>query len=102
MELKVTSTKDLPAGKMMGIESNGGKVLIANLSGNYYAIGNICTHMGCKLSEGSLDGEKVQCPCHGSTFDIRNGSVLKGPAKNPEPVFKTRVDGDQILVIINS
>ncbi|MHB8086031.1 MAG: Rieske (2Fe-2S) protein [Dehalococcoidia bacterium] len=101
MEIKVTSTKDLPAGKMIGIESNGEKVLIANLNGEYYAIGNVCTHMGCILSEGSLVGEKVQCPCHGSTFDIRNGSVLKGPATKPEAVFKTRVDGDQIFVSIN-
>jgi len=100
MELRATSIGDLPSGKMIGIESNGKKVLIANLGGKYYAIGNTCTHMRCTLSEGSLSQERVQCPCHGSTFDVRTGSVLKGPAKNPEPFYKLRVDGDQILVTV--
>ena len=100
MEVRIASTKDLPPGKMMGVENSGKEVLVANLNGEYYAIGNICTHASCKLSEGTLNGEKVRCPCHGSTFDIRTGAVLKGPAKNSEPSFKLRIDGDQILVSI--
>ena len=100
MEVRIASTKDLPSGKMTGVENSGKEALVANLNGEYYAIGNICTHAGCKLSEGTLNGEKVRCQCHGSTFDIRTGGVLKGPAKNPEPPFKIRIDGDQILVSI--
>jgi nitrite reductase/ring-hydroxylating ferredoxin subunit len=83
---------------MIGVDSNSKKILIANLNGKYYAIGGTCTHMGCTLSEGTLNGEKVQCPCHGSTFDIRTGAVVKGPARNPEASYELKVDGDQILV----
>lgn len=100
MEVKVASKKDVPAGKMIGIENSGQKIVVANANGAYYAIGNICTHRGCKLSEGTLNEEKVHCPCHGSTFDIRTGAVIKGPATNPEKSFKVRVDGDDILVTI--
>jgi nitrite reductase/ring-hydroxylating ferredoxin subunit len=98
MEVRVASTKDVPAGKMIGTENSGQKIVVANVNGAYYAVGNICTHRGCKLSDGTLNGEKVQCPCHSSIFDIRTGAVIKGPATNPEKSFKVRVDGEVIFV----
>ncbi len=97
MEVAVASTKALAPGKMLGIEKNGKGILVANVNGEYYEIGNVCTHMGCKLANGTLNGENIQCACHGSTFDMRTGAVVKGPAKRPEPSFKLRVDGDQVL-----
>lgn len=100
MEVRVASTKAVPVGKMIGIESSGQKIVIANVNGSYHAIGNICTHRGCKLSEGMLSEEKVQCPCHGSVFDMKTGVVIKGPATKPEKFFQVRVEGDAILVTI--
>jgi 3-phenylpropionate/trans-cinnamate dioxygenase ferredoxin subunit len=98
MEVRIASTAHLPPGKMMGIESSGKAILLANVNGKYYAIKDICTHAGCKLSEGTLNGEKVRCPCHGSTFDVRTGKVLRGPTNTPEASFNLRIDGDQILM----
>ena len=92
--VKVVSTKELEPGKMIGF----GEMLVANLDGNYYAIGNRCSHRGCKLSSGMLDGEKIVCPCHGSIFDVKTGRVIKGPANKPEPMFQVKIEGDQILV----
>lgn len=89
--------KDLELGKMLGIEVDGKKILLANLAGTYYAIGNRCTHRGCMLSDGKLEGENIRCPCHRSVFDVKTGNVLKGPAKKPEPVFQVKVEGDQVL-----
>jgi len=96
--VKVASTKDLEHGKMKGVEAGGKSLLVVNLEGKYYAIGNICTHMSCMLSDGLLKGESAQCPCHGSAFNVKTGGVLKGPAKKPEPFFQVKVEGDQILV----
>jgi nitrite reductase/ring-hydroxylating ferredoxin subunit len=100
MEARVASIKDVPAGTMIGVESSGQKIVVANVSGSYYAIGNICTHRGCKLSQGTLNDDKVQCPCHRSIFDIKTGAVVKGPATKPESSFKVRVDGDSLMVTI--
>ena len=100
MEVKVGSIKDVPAGEMIGIDNSGQKIVVANVNGSYYAIGNVCTHRGCKLSEGTLEGDQVRCPCHGSTFDVKTGAVVKGPAKNPEKSFKVKVDGNLIMVAI--
>ena len=98
--VKGASAKGLEPGKMMGIDVGGKEVFIANLGGKYYAMGNRCTHMACMLSDGTLKGENVTCPCHGSVFDVKSGNVVKGPAKKPEPVFQVKVEGDQILVNI--
>jgi nitrite reductase/ring-hydroxylating ferredoxin subunit len=83
---------------MVGAKANDKEVLVANLDGNYYAIGNRCTYAGCRLSDGTLSGENVRCPCHMSVFNIKTGNVVKGPTKNPEPVFQVKVEGDQVLV----
>jgi nitrite reductase/ring-hydroxylating ferredoxin subunit len=100
MDTFIASAKAVLPGKMVGVESNGKNILIANLNGKYFAIGNSCTHEGCMLSDGTLNGEKVRCPCHGSTFDMRTGVVIGGPAKDPEPSYKLKIDQDQIWAIL--
>jgi 3-phenylpropionate/trans-cinnamate dioxygenase ferredoxin subunit len=84
---KIGSAHELAYNRLKGVEIDGTRILVVNLAGNFFAIGDTCTHMGCKLSGGKLDGETVRCPCHGSLFSIRTGEVVKGPAKNPEPAY---------------
>ena len=99
--VKVASTKDLTPNNMTGVEAGGKQILLVNLDGKYYAIGDTCTHKGCKLSGGTLkEGGIVQCPCHGSNFDAKTGSVVKGPAMTPEPAFEVKVEKDGVLVNI--
>lgn len=98
MEIDIALTKDIAPGTMMSVEKNGKDILIANVEGTYYAIGNVCTHMGCKLEQGTLTGDTVQCACHGSVFNVKTGAVEKGPAEKPEPSYSLRVDGEKILV----
>ena len=45
--VEVTSTRELPLGSIKGVEAGGKPVLVANFEGKYFAIGNVCTHMGC-------------------------------------------------------
>jgi nitrite reductase/ring-hydroxylating ferredoxin subunit len=90
----------------------GREILLARVGDNYYAVGNRCPHMGGELAAGQLEGTVVTCPLHGSRFDIRDGSVvrwLKGSGltaavgkvfkrPRPLPVYKVRIDGDNILI----
>jgi nitrite reductase/ring-hydroxylating ferredoxin subunit len=96
--VRVAAKKDLPAGRKIGVKADGKEILVVNINGKYFAIGNKCTHMGCKLSDGLVKGENIECICHGSTFDIKSGKVLKGPAKSSEPVFKVKIEGNEVLV----
>ncbi len=92
-------TKVLSPGQMTAVESGGKNILVANIKGEHFAIGNVCTHRGCKLSNGTLTGDNVVCPCHGSTFNVKTGAVVKGPAQNPEPAYKVKIEGDSLTVL---
>jgi nitrite reductase/ring-hydroxylating ferredoxin subunit len=83
---------------MMAIEVNGEKVCIANAEGRYYALSNVCTHMGGPLAEGKIEGFEVQCPWHGSKFDIRTGKVVRPPAMREEPTYEVKVEDNNILI----
>lgn len=98
--VRAASTDKLGPGRMLGVDLEGKEILIANINGNYYAMENRCTHMACMLSDGTLRGDNVTCPCHGSVFDVRTGGVLKGPARKPEPKYTVRIEQDQIFVDI--
>src|SRR6188472_3698685 len=83
---------------MKEVQVDGESVCIANVDGKYYAINNICTHEGGPLADGNLEGYEVECPWHGSKFDVRTGEVTNPPANEPEPAYEIKVDGTQILV----
>jgi nitrite reductase/ring-hydroxylating ferredoxin subunit len=93
--VKVASKEEVPAGKMKLVEANGTPMLLANIAGEYCAIGNKCTHRSCKLSSGNIDGEIVKYPCHGSKFNVKTGEAVHGPATKPEPKYTVRVEGDR-------
>ncbi len=88
--VRVASTSEIPEGKMRKVIVGSQQALVVNVKGKYYAIGNVCTHMGGPLDKGILEGYEVQCPLHGSRFDVTNGQVKRGPAARPEPVYDTR------------
>ena len=96
--VRVASTGEIPEGKMKKAIVGSQQVLVVNVKGKYYAIGNVCTHMGGPLDRGILQDQEVQCPLHGSHFDVTNGQVKRGPAVRAEPVFEVKVESGSILV----
>ena len=75
------STADVDASGLGAVDTGAGKIAVANVDGEYFAFDDTCTHQGCSLSTGTLDGMNVTCPCHGSTFNVTNGEVVNGPAR---------------------
>ena len=96
--IKVADAKDISPSQMKEVEVDGQKIIIANINGKYYAIGSICTHEGGPLADGTLSGYEVECPWHGSKFDLRTGQVTNPPANEPEPAYELKVEGTQILI----
>ncbi|MDV6343141.1 Rieske (2Fe-2S) protein [Nitrosomonas sp. Is37] len=98
------------AGQLKRVELEGKGVLVAKVGGNFYAIGDKCTHRGCSLSNGTLEGTIVTCACHGSKFDITNGKVVVWVGGRPllgtitsfmkkdEPVYQVTVKGNEITI----
>ncbi len=96
--VRVASASDIPEGKMKKVMVGPQQVLVSNVKGKYYAIGNVCTHLGGPLDQGILEGKEVECPWHHSHFDVTGGQVKRGPATRPEPVYDVKVEGGSILV----
>jgi len=96
--IRVASTSEIPEGKMRRVIVGSQQVLIVNVKGKYYAIGNVCTHLGGPLDKGNLEGHEVECPLHRSHFDVTNGQVKRGPAMRPEPVYEVKIESGSILV----
>lgn len=98
MPVNVGSVKDISDGKMHVFDIDGNKVSVALAGGQLYAFGDTCTHRGCSLAKGKLEGTTVTCPCHGSQFDITSGSVVHGPATQPVRSLAVEVKGDDVLI----
>jgi len=90
----LASTSDIPVG--------GGKILADKKivltqpkSGEFHGFSAVCTHAGCTV--GSVSGGTINCPCHGSRFNITNGAVVNGPAASPLPPVSIKVQGTSIV-----
>ena len=75
--IEVLKAGDLESGQMKPITVEGQEILIARTSDEYYAVSNICPHRGGRLSDGKLEGSIIECPVHGSRFNITNGRVIR-------------------------
>jgi nitrite reductase/ring-hydroxylating ferredoxin subunit len=96
--VKVAVATDLPPGELMLVEVGDERIMLANVDGQFYAVPDECTHAGCSLSDGELDGKLIECPCHGSQFDMQTGEVVSPPAYEPLTLYSVKVEGFDILV----
>ncbi|HSS66409.1 MAG TPA: non-heme iron oxygenase ferredoxin subunit [Gammaproteobacteria bacterium] len=89
---------DLAPGRMACVDLNGRRVLIANVDGVFYAVDDTCTHEDASLSNGSLKGELVKCPLHGSRFSLRTGEPEEDPAEEPLRCYPVKVEDGTVHV----
>lgn len=68
--------------------------------GEWYALDDRCSHAEASLAEGDVwaDDREIECPRHGSTFDLRSGKALTLPATRPQGTYAVRVEGDDVIV----
>ncbi len=96
--IKAASARAIRPGTMLRVDLDGSRILIANVDGSYYAVDDTCSHEDASLATGSLKGEFVKCPLHGSRFNVRSGEVMEEPAQENLRTYAVRVEGDDILV----
>jgi nitrite reductase/ring-hydroxylating ferredoxin subunit len=96
----VLEADELDDGEVVGVTVNGEDVLLARVDGEFYAIGDICTHEHCHLSDGWLEDNEVVCPCHHAKFDVRTGEVTRPPAKEDEPAYSVTVEDGTVHIAV--
>jgi nitrite reductase/ring-hydroxylating ferredoxin subunit/uncharacterized membrane protein len=89
---------ELGEGEPRRVMASGVKTLLLRRAGQIYALAEVCSHLGGPLAEGQVQGATIQCPWHGSRFNMRDGKVIDGPATHPQPCFETRVLDGKIEV----
>lgn len=94
----VVSSSDLSQGEPKPVVAGDAPVFLLRHGDHIHAIHDRCSHRGCSLSGGEVEGEVVTCPCHGSRFSLRDGSVRRGPATAPQPVYEARDRDGQVEV----
>jgi 3-phenylpropionate/trans-cinnamate dioxygenase ferredoxin subunit len=94
----VGSASDVGEGDLVSFEIDGRYVAVACVGGAYHAFDDTCTHRGCSLSEGELDGTSVICPCHVGEFDVRTGEVLDGPPPEPVTTYVVRASDGRLEI----
>ncbi|MGH3760217.1 Rieske (2Fe-2S) protein [Actinophytocola sp.] len=91
----LASTKDIPVGG--GKVFEGEQVVITQpVEGEFKGFSSICTHQGCAVT--AIKDGTINCECHGSKFEVSDGSVRSGPASKPLPYRSVKVEGDQITL----
>src|SRR5437588_10583814 len=94
----VLAADALSDGKLVRAEADGAGVVVYKDGQEVFAIADSCSHRGWSLSEGDVDGGAVECPCHGSSFRLSDGGIVRGPAAAPQPAYDTRIEGGQVEV----
>ena len=96
--MTIEGARDLGEGELAAFNVGGERIAVANVSGTLHAFDDTCTHLGCSLADGDLEGTVVTCPCHGSRFDVTTGDVLLGPAREPVRSYSVRVENQALQV----
>ena len=96
--VQIVEASEIPPGERLMVEVDGEPIAIFNVSGQFYAIGDVCTHDDGPLGDGEMDGYHIICPRHGARFDIRNGKAITLPAVVPTPWYPVRVQDGWVEV----
>jgi 3-phenylpropionate/trans-cinnamate dioxygenase ferredoxin component len=96
--LEIAPVADLPEGERLFIEAAGRSIVIFNLVGKFYAIGDICSHDNGPVGDGEIEEYEVICPRHGARFDIRTGKATSLPAVVDIPSYPVRVVAGRIEI----
>ena len=101
----VCAVDDLSEGEMRLVEADGRKIGVFRCAdGELYAIEDRCSHDDGPLAEGEFDADActVECPRHGSLFDLRTGRPRTLPAFQPVEVFEARIEDDEVKLEVQS
>jgi 3-phenylpropionate/trans-cinnamate dioxygenase ferredoxin component len=97
MSTPIARKSEIPPGTTKRVAMGGADVLLCNVDGEIHAIEDVCTHDGGALDQGELEGDRIVCPRHGATFDVRSGAATL-PAILPVQTYRVRIEGDDIFI----
>jgi len=95
--IAVAGTAKLQEGVPLLVKPKGIGILLIKRGDAIFAVRNKCPHMACPMEQGEVDEFELTCPCHGWTFDIRDGAFVRAPEIKVE-TYAAKIEGDDVLI----
>lgn len=93
--VEIAPVSDLPNGERLFVDLSDKPIVIFNIAGQLFAIGDVCSHDDGPLGDGLLEDHNIVCPRHGAEFDVRTGKAVAMPAVIDIPAYPVKlVDGN--------
>lgn len=96
--VEIAPASELPNGERLFVELGAKPIVVFNIAGQFFAIGDVCSHDDGPLGDGVIEGFNVVCPRHGAEFDIRTGKVMQMPAVVDIPGYPVMVRDGTIFI----
>jgi 3-phenylpropionate/trans-cinnamate dioxygenase ferredoxin subunit len=96
--VRVATTEQCPPGTLLGVGAGSERIVLANVEGEIYALLDRCSHQDFPLSDGELDGDRLECIYHGAAFEVSTGRAMQLPAIRPVKTFPVEVREGEVFV----
>ena len=100
MKLEVTQLEELPRDRGVRLTVGEHRIALFRIGDDVYAIGDRCSHAEASLAEGEVFGDAVECPRHGSEFDLQTGVPASLPATSPVPTYEVAVEDGTVYLTL--
>ena len=87
----IAPASELPNGERLFVEIEDKPIVIFNIAGQFFSIGDVCSHDDGPVGEGDIEGYNITCPRHGAEFDVQTGKAVQLPAVVDIPAYPVRV-----------
>lgn len=101
MRVEVGPFSSLEEGVGLRVDLTEHRVAVFLVDGTLFAIGDRCSHAEASLAEGEVYDHEVECPRHGSTFDLKSGEPQTLPATKPVPVYQVWVEEGTVILEVD-
>jgi nitrite reductase/ring-hydroxylating ferredoxin subunit len=96
--IELCSVDQVAPGEALKVEASGLTLAVFNIEGRFYVLDDACTHGPGSLSEGCIEGDRVECNFHQGVFCIRTGDVLEPPPMVPVKTYSTVVEDGTVYI----
>jgi 3-phenylpropionate/trans-cinnamate dioxygenase ferredoxin subunit len=100
MRIEIGAVDTLPRDRGVRVTVGDDRIAMFRVGDDVYAIGDRCSHAEASLAEGFVSDQEVECPRHGSEFDLETGEPLSLPATKPVPTYEVAVEDGVVYLVL--
>ncbi|HYJ24035.1 MAG TPA: non-heme iron oxygenase ferredoxin subunit [Acidimicrobiia bacterium] len=99
MKVEIGAVDTLPRDRGIRVTLGDDRIAMFRIGDEVFAVGDRCSHAEASLAEGEVFDYEVECPRHGSAFDLRTGKPLALPATKPVPTYEVVIEDGVVFLL---